>query len=308
MKAFATEEADRRYDQVLRLMPGGGPRRLEVLLEAIDPNIRYDTTPLTVSFASEARELARTLEDPVSEARAILLLEHARWIDGDTTGAIRLCREALALVHDRDGNLEAVVLSRLSRLLHFAGEWEEAQSLVERGIVVAKTSGNMSALSGLYGTQLISGQFGAEWDAVYDAAAVAAREAKDPLRELNLVTNAGYISLWWGDFSKSGEALAQARELAIQIAPSDRYPIAGEAWLLSLLGRYAESEQLALPLSTSSAIPTRIVALTALYEGAERRGDTDVAAIAEELWAAAQLTGESQRSVPALAAWADSSC
>lgn len=302
MQQFAVDEGDRRYDQVLRLLRPNDPRRLEVLLEAINPAVRYDPSPLAVSFASEARALARTQGDPVAEAKAIVPLESALWRAGDTAGSIRLLREALSLVEGRDEFQEASILTRLSRLLHFVGESTEADALIDRGIAVAQSAGNMSALSGLYGTQMINGKFGSDIDAVLERATVAARKAGDPLRELNAKTNAGYIYLWWGEFAKSGAALRDARELATRVAPSDEYTAAGEAWLFSLVGRYAEAQELAQPFASSSAVPTRIVALTALYEVAERCGNPDAGRFADELWAAAQTTGESQRSVPALAA------
>jgi class 3 adenylate cyclase len=302
IRKYAVDEADRRYDQALRLLVADDAHRLQVLLEAIDPTLHYDPSPLSVSFASEARALARTLDNPVAEATAIVALSSARWRAGDTSGAIGLLQEALSLVEGRDRYEEAAVLSRLSRLLHFAGNSDEARALVERGIEVAQSSGNMSALSGLYGTQMINGQFGSNIDDILEMATVAARKANDPLRELNAKTNAGYIYLWLGEFAKSGDALREARELSTRIAPSDQYATAGEGWLLSLLGRYEEARELARPLTDSSVVPTRIVALTALYEVAERCADPEAGRLADDLWSAAKATGESQRSVPALSA------
>jgi len=303
MSRYAFDEGDRLYDRALHLLARDDPRRLEILIEAIDQDVRYDPTPMAVAFATEARDIARVADDPVAQARAIMLLQAASWRTGDTAGAIVQLREALALVQERFPDEEAIVLARLSRLLHFAGESEEAETLVERGLTVARASQNWSALSALHGTRMIVGA-GPGFHEAFEEAIVAARRAKDPLRELNVLTNAGYISIWHGEFATSRDALARARELSTRVAPSDQYVAAGEAWLRSLTGEYPEAEDLARPLASTTSIPTRIVALTALYEVAERRGDDTSSELADALWDAAKSTGESQRSVPALAAQA----
>jgi class 3 adenylate cyclase len=93
-----------------------------------------------------------------------------------------------------------------------------------------------------------------------------------------------------------------AGELHERFAPHDRYWEAGYAWLLSLLGEYDEAVERSDTLCSAAQVPTRIVALTARYEVGERRGEPESSAVAEELASVALRTGESQRSVPALAA------
>ena len=59
---------------------------------------------------------------------------------------------------------------------------------------------------------------------------------------------------------------------------------------------------LGLGLRNDARLPTRVVALTALVELAQRRGDPEAADYVEELWTTATEMGEMQRSIPALSA------
>jgi class 3 adenylate cyclase len=298
--AFASEEADRRFDQALRLMPPNDPARLDVLLEASGDPFTLDLSPMKLSFAAEARRLAATRGDVAAEARAILVIERDRWIGGDGAGAVAMAEEALRLVHGHDDRLEAWVLHRLGRLLALGDRVDEARVAVASGIEVAERAGNQVALSGLYGTLMMVVTYGPEFVEARDASRAAARAAGDWMAESNLGINAGYISLWCGDFVESRREFERGNELTRRIAPNDRYGEAGYAWLLALSGEYAAANELAGALQSDPRLPTRIVALTALCEVAERTADPRLVELSDELTAAGMRVGEAQRSVPSL--------
>jgi hypothetical protein len=143
---------------------------------------------------------------------------------------------------------------------------------------------------------------GPEFEASYNAAVSAARGANWNRAERNLETNAGYVCLWCGNFNRSRESFLRAGELHERFVPHDRYWEAGYAWLLALLGEYDEAVNRSDTLCSATQVPTKIVALTARYEVAERRSEPESSALATELASVVSRTGESQRSVPALAA------
>jgi class 3 adenylate cyclase/tetratricopeptide (TPR) repeat protein len=298
--AFAGDEADRRFDQALRLMTPTDERRLAVLLEASGRLTTSAVSRMRVAFATEARSLAASRGDAVSEADALLILERDRWYSGDGPGAIELVEQALELVRGRDDYTEAWVLHRLARLLRLGDRIPEAEELLAVGIDIAQRSGNESALSGLYGTQMMTATYGQSLRDSHAAALRAARAGGDLDTELNVQTNAGFIYLWCGDLGESGHGFERACDLAARIAPNDHYLDAGFAWMLALAGRYSEAERLSQPLRSDAKIPTQIVALTALCEVAERRGASEFGDLAGELLAAGMVAGETQRSVPAL--------
>src|SRR5581483_167417 len=106
-------------------------------------------------FATEARSSAKAQDDPLREAHAVRLLEYERWLAGDGVGAVALAKEGLALVHGRDDYTEAMAIRHLSRRLTLVDQGAEAQTLIPVGIALAERSGNLSALSGLYGTRML---------------------------------------------------------------------------------------------------------------------------------------------------------
>jgi class 3 adenylate cyclase len=300
--AFAGDEADRRFDQALRIMPADADDRLALLLEASGDVEAPAVSRIRIAFAEEARRLAAARLDPVGEARALNVLENARWLDGDGAGSIAILREALALVHGHDDYYEAWVLRRLTRVLVLGDRADEAETMLPAAIELAEQSGNLAALSGMHGTRMMLQGFDTGFRESYAAAVATARAAHAPRAEFNVRTNAGYVCLWCGDFTQSRQSFDRAMALGEQISPTDRYSHAGFAWLLSLCGEYDAAESIARPLVEHPTVPTRVVALTALAEVAHRRGDGDAAELADQLWDLARGTGEAQRSVPALAA------
>lgn len=302
VKSFALDEASQRYDRVLQLMPQGSDQRLDLVLEATAAIMDGPDPRLVVAFASEARILARDRADPLKEAEAIRALEYERWRSGDGPAATALSQEALALVHGRDDYAEAMVYRHLTRRLTLVDRGAEALALLPTGIELAERSGNLSALSGLHGTRMLMESVGAGFDTAYSAALTAALAANDIDAERNLTTNAGALCLWGGALTQSGESFQRALELTERYAPHDRYSRAGYAWLLALIGDYDAASSMAMPSRTAGDTPSRIVALTSLYEVASRRADPSTAQLVEELCGLALPTAENQRIAPALTA------
>ena len=301
--SYALEEAARRYDSALRLLSKNADERLPLLLEAAGALVELPDRRLAVAFATEARQIARARSDPLSEARALAgALRRAAWEAGDSQQALSMLREAVVLVHGRDDREEAWVLARLTRMLALADLKQEATQLLPEAIQLASRAGNYGALSLMHGTRMMLAQHGRDFDVSIQAATEAARMGNDEAAERNLATNAGYICLWCGYFTRSKEAFLRSLELHERFAPHDRYAEAGYTWLLSLLGDYEQVLQRSDALRSAAVVPTRIVALTARYEVLERQGDAEAASLVDELWSVAARTGESQRSVPALAA------
>lgn len=300
--SYAVEEAARRYESTLRLLSRDASERLALLLEAGRALVEGPDRRLAVAFATEAQQLARTRSDPVAEAKALMIMQRDAWESGDTQRALSMLREALVLVRGHDDWEEALVRARLARLLVLGDHKEEAAKLLPGSIELATRAENYQALSLMHGTRLLLASHGPPFEEALQTATAAARKGHDEASERNLATNAGFICLWCGDFTRSRELLQWAMDLHARFAPHDRYPEAGYIWLLSLMGEYDEVLARSGALRGVPGVPTRIVALTAHYEVLERTGAPEAAALVDELWSVAARTGESQRSVPAMAA------
>jgi class 3 adenylate cyclase len=290
------------YDRGLRLLPQEADNRLDLLVEAGEA-VLFDTDRrLAVAFASEARELARRRADALAESRALQVMQRDAWLSGDSLRGIAFASEARELLRGRGDREEARALARLVRLLTLADRRSEALEMLPGAIELARQSGSFGWLSMLEGTRMLLASEDSEFDHAYRSAVAAAQAGNDLGAEQNLAANAGYTRIWYGELERSRGYFQRAIELNERFTPYDPYPQAGYAWLLSLLGDYGEAVRYADPLRGRGQIPTRIVALTARYEVAERRGEPEAGALADELWAIARSTGESQRSVPAVAA------
>lgn len=300
--SFALEEAGRRYEHVLRLMPASSAERLGVLIEAAEALLDGPDPRLVESFASEARDVARSAGDQLSEGRALSVLQRRVWDSGDTPGALALMREAYELVRGRDDRVEALETARLARLACLADRKEEAAELVRRGLEIASSVEDAQARSLLHGTRMMLASFGPEFEEALRASVRAARVVGDERAEWNVASGAGYVGLWCGDFALAKEWLLRAMELATRLSPNDRYAAAGYAWLLSLIGDYSAALDLAQSVGPSARVPAQIVALTARYEVTEKTDLDSAGAVVEELLSLAAKTGEAQRSVPATAA------
>ncbi len=299
--SYALEEAGRRYDAALRLLRGEPGQRLALLSEAATALIEAPDPRLAMAIAAEARDLARQQSDPAAEARALLALEQGMWQLGESQKSLSLLEEALRLVAGRDEVQEARVLGRLTRMLVLADHQAEAADRLPAAIELASRIGDYAALSRMHGTEMMLAEQGPRFAAAFEAATSAAQMSNDRNSERNLNTNAGFICLWCGNFGAARQSFLRAIDLYERFAPHDRYAVAGYSWLLSLVGEYEEAKARAEPLRGVAAIPTRVVALTALYEVLERQGSPEASELVGQLWSAAVGTGESQRSVPAMA-------
>jgi class 3 adenylate cyclase len=300
--AFAKDEAGRQWERVIKLTSNELATRLDFLIEAANTLMDAADPRLGVAFATEARALARSTGDPLREAAAIRALENQRWLAGDGLAAVALSQDAFAAVHGHDDYAEATALRNLTRRLTLVDRGDEAHELIAAGIELAERSGNLSALSGLHGTRMLMSPFGPTYDSAYSASLQAAVSAGDVDAERNVRINSGYCSIWAGALGRASEDLARASELTRRVAPNDGYVAAGYSWQLALAADFPASSEMAEPLRSATDVPTRTVALTALYEVASRRGDPLSGRLADELCELALRTGENQRIAPALAA------
>ena len=299
---FALEEAGRLFEAALRQIPEGDPRRLSVSLDAAQALRDSPDTALAASFAQEARSLARERGDRLAEAQALVALGHVAWVEGKSSVALAWHRDAVVAAHGVDEFQEARALGTLIRSLVFNDLVEEAIELLPGAIDLATKAQNWTALASLYGSKTIVVGVGDEFEETFLASVAAAQRGGDGHSEYILTLNGGYICLWNGAFERSRELLSRAVELGRRVAPRDRYARAGYAWLLSLTGDYDEAWSLGTELRHDPLVHTRVVALSALYEVADRRSLECLEEIVDELATTALRTGESQRVVPARAA------
>jgi class 3 adenylate cyclase len=309
VESFAIDETSRLYEQVLALMAPDDPERLEVLMEAVSGTIdsvgrvsSSSALKIGLAFASEARRLAQQLADPVAEARAIEAISIAAVTDGNTSLSVELLREALELVHGRDDFFEAWVEARLCGDLTRIDEVDEALSRLPEAMGLAQRSKNHLAVSRLHVVLMMNESFREFFYHSLDAARSEAKLAQSARAEHSLEQTAGFISLWCGDLITSRRCFERSLAIGEQLSPHDSYTTAGYVWLLAVMGRFDDALAAIERTREDNKLGTQIVALTGIYEIAERRDSPDLDQICADLWQASLRSGESQRSVPALAA------
>jgi class 3 adenylate cyclase len=299
--SFAIDEAGRLYGRTLALLPDPSPERVGILLDAATIAIQATDRRLAVSLAAEARGLAHASGDRFGEMGANVLLARDRSLAGDTPGGIPYLREALELVRGVDEFHEAMARDRLARDLTRIDRVQEALALLAESFDVAERSSNYESLVSMHVTAMLNSPYGPEFEQHLEAGRRAARQCGSLKPEFEICQAAGYVTLWCGDFTRSMELFTRALDLRESFLPHDRYTEAGYAWLLALMGRYDESAA-ACSGSDDSTAPTRMVALTALCEIAQRRADLSIDRLLDEFLTTGTHSGETQRSVPALSA------
>ncbi len=298
--SFAVDEAARRYEQVLALMAPADPGRLEVLEAAVAAPIDAGSA-VALAFAREMRRVAHDLGDADAEARAIAALAMGASDSGETARGVELYREALELVEGRGNDTEAAIVSSFCRQLARIDRIDELRARLPGALELAERVGDARALAGLHVASMMASSFGPAFDDSLRAARRAARDARDERAEMGLTQTAGYICVWCGAFGQARASLERSIELGRDLSPHDKYSLAGYAWLLSLLGEYDAARAAYDGTLRDTTVPVRQVALTALYETAERTGNPDPRVVVEELFDIAK-SSEAQRTVPALAA------
>ena len=298
---MSDDDADRWYDQVVRLLRHDDQLKIDVLDEAVG-HVHARLTPMKGAFADELRRLARAQGDARMESRALDALATMAWVEGNGPESITLAREGREVVRGHDDFAEAWAIARLARNLGLGDELEGDDPLLAEGAELATSSGNMTALSSIRNTQMLVSGDATSMDLRYEEAVTAAVAAGSDELEANAHLNYGYTNLWSGRLDRSAEALQRGAAIFERIAPSDGYSPAGLAWLLSLRGDYDRAFEIATPWRAARRLPDRVVALTALAEVGLRRDLDDTGSVVDELWATAIRMGEAQRSVPAASA------
>lgn len=306
-QVFAVDEAARRYEQLLGLLDHDDSGRSAVLQEAIEattdfwsPHATTDTR-LSVAFADEAVALGRESGDRALETKGLdaLALNFER--EGDTPQAVQLLTRAAEVIRGHDDDLEAVTLARLVSGLARIDQMAALAEMLPEAKNVANRAENHRALSRFAVIEMMTDPL--EFFVEHFTRARDEAEFSGSERALHaLHQTAGFVTLWTGQFARSQESFERAIDIGNRIAPHDTYTAAGYAWLLSLLGRYEELPALVDRINGFGAVPSRIVALTGLCESDARRADPVLAEHLDELRDLVERTGESQRSVPYLAA------
>jgi class 3 adenylate cyclase len=300
----ALDDAAKRFNAALRLGAYRDEERLSMLLEAAEATYHELDPAAATTFATEARRLARELGDQSAEAVSMITLHQDRYRRGNASESFELLEEALRLVQGRDDRREARILSLLVRLHVLADRPDVAEALSVRAIEVAEKCGNDSALAGIYGSLLLTTETQEASDSTYELAVAAARRAADPLAEEVAASVRGYSCVWRGNFADARQTLKRAIEIARTVRPGrGDYAEAGLAWVSSLAGDYSLAQDIGDRLRNSREVPTRLVALAALTEVAERCGtEADAWILVHEQIEDAERSGQAQRVVPALAA------
>lgn len=149
-------EAHRRLKRALDELPEkGSTARVDLLIAlATDAMHRRDFAAY-YRWAERAREVAESLDSPVSKALALATNAYAAAVCGDVDAAARLCVPTAELV---DGMADDEVVSQLETVTNLAGaelyidRYEEAARHATRGVRLAKATGQGATVPTLHAT------------------------------------------------------------------------------------------------------------------------------------------------------------
>jgi class 3 adenylate cyclase len=296
-------ETDRLFDLAVRLCAGSDEERLELLLEAADPDQAH-MSPMRGAFAEEVVTLAAALGDRHAEGRGWFALSGHFWNSGRSKDASQQLEMALECLSGADDVWECRARSRYVRVLALSDSLQAGDPRLDEAEALAQRVGDDFAVSAILNTRMLIERDETEASRLHQAAWEAGARAQSRESQAQADVNYGFISLWRGRFEISETAMRRAVTTYAVVAPSDVYAQGGLAWLLSLTGRYDDVIEIAQRPRDSPRLPDRVVALTALTEVAMRREWPDTAALIDELHDVGTSMGEAQRSIPAISALA----
>ena len=161
--SLAYEEAVRHYEAAFRAVEwqGGADemQRYQILLALGEVQRKAGDVPHALDTFQRAADLAKALKLPEGLARAALGFEETSWrpgLPGDA--AVRLLEDARVALGAGDSPLKARVLGSLARALVFTGALEQAVTVEEQAIEMARRLGDSATLAGT-----LKARFYARW-------------------------------------------------------------------------------------------------------------------------------------------------
>jgi DNA-binding CsgD family transcriptional regulator len=152
MTLLAYEEAAHHYEVALqtlvRQQPVNAAQRCQLLLALGEAQRKAGDFPHALDTFQSAADIARTLAAPEALAAAALGFEEASWrpgLPGDA--AAQLLTDALGMLGEGDSTLKARVLGSLARALAFTTAFEQAESIEQQAVAMARRLGDPATLA-----------------------------------------------------------------------------------------------------------------------------------------------------------------
>lgn len=277
---IAPEQTQAQFTVALRLATQVGANPLPILLEAAEAGVRSEAyAEEGENLAKRARTLAQQQGARVAEARALNLLAVASMKRGQISEANTLGARALVLCHGLDDHLESSAIG-MQALWLTVSQRDEVPALMERGRVLARSSGNFTALARIERSSVLLAKDPAGSDAALNRALEAARQSGDVGLESDAWATGGFTALLHGRLQRARDALHHSESIvrpfevnAQNLSKTLAHVDALSGHLDEALVRATEQWDLLprMPAGTQSA------ALRALVEIYLRRGDLPAA-------------------------------
>ena len=252
---FAYEEAARHYRlalQALEVLPGSDARqRCRLLIALGEAQTKAGENLEAAEVLQQAATSAKALGLAVDLARAARGFEEATWrpgLPGDA--AVRLLLDALAGIGAEDSVLRAELLSSLTRALIFSGALEEAMSVNDQAVSMARRLGDAGALAAALRAG-VSARWLPQQFATRLAASLEAMQLAQQMGDKERVLEAASWRLF--DLMELGDQPARELEFAAYIRRADelRQPfyqyigMSSQAMMALFEGHFDDSERLA---------------------------------------------------------------
>ncbi len=227
--ALAFGEAEERFRVALELGVGDPRERAEVMLRLGDACHRAGHADAALDAFTRAAELARSLADPETLARAAIGFEQAAWRPAmhDTESVDRL-EEAAALLDPDDSELRARVLGGLARALELRGESSRAALARDASIAMSRRRGDARTLGATLATSYWSR--GSSTNEVVNRMLLEARDIGRELDDVEIESEAlswlapSYVVLC--DHDAAREAIGQLSSIAKRLSQPFHHHVA----------------------------------------------------------------------------------
>ena len=217
-----TRQATEHYERALALLADGGDpnQRLSLLMEIGASMTARGDLPRALPTLLSALELARELQRPAEQAKALSLLSQVETLKGEYDGALQHLDEALPLARSSgDRAAEANVLYGIGNIRFRLGEYEAGLTAIEECEALTRQLGDDAMViqaANRHGTLLDSLTRFDEARKVFEEALSLSRRVGHRRWENTMLTNLGFLELREGNWERAKanleRALAWSRE------------------------------------------------------------------------------------------------
>jgi tetratricopeptide (TPR) repeat protein/transcriptional regulator with XRE-family HTH domain len=207
----------------------------------------YGALELELPLILTALELASGLGCQTEFVQCVSAIFYAMRARGFFSLVERLLWQVYEIEKRRDGDQHLMLWYQLGSILRERGAYEQAETVLEEGIALARQQGDPSSLAFLLArsaTVAMDCYAYTVAEARYEEALILARQQHDAVCISLILNNVAWMLAIRGDFAQAEDGLQEAVTLARQAGKSSGIAQANLGWIMGRQGKFAEARAL----------------------------------------------------------------